>query len=122
MSEPISFTLPSGRTVTLRIPTGADQERVLRRLMEEYKAEDNGAQRALLEHSDLLRAAVLLSDSGNANGAVDPDPRHAFEKWDLLDIRAYRVFFNELTSLTEDEEKAAKEAAKSVRARPGARA
>jgi hypothetical protein len=115
--EPISYTLPSGRTITLRLPTLGDSERLLRRLIEEYKDLPNGMTRAYTERPDLVRRDALLSDSGAKNGALDPDPRHRCADWDLVDAAAYNTFYAELTTLLPEEEEAARAAAKSVRTR-----
>ena len=117
MAEPITFTLPSGRTVGLRLPTMGDRDAVMRRLLEEYRGDPNGAARARDEVDMLLARQVLTSDSGSPNGALDPDARHRCASWDVPDMTAYVLFFAELTNLTEDEMAAAREAAKSVRAR-----
>lgn len=117
MAEAITYTLPSGRQVGLRLPTMGDRDALMRRLLEEYRGDPNGAARARDEVDLLLARQVLVSDSGSPNGALDPDPRHRCASWDVADMTAYVIFFGELTNLTEAELADAREAAKSVRAR-----
>lgn len=112
----IEYTLPSGRKVGLRIPTGADIEAVQADLLELTKGDPNGAMRVLLERDSLMPRVALQSDNGSTNGGLDPDPRHRFDQWDALDIQAYELFYDELTKLTKEESAAVRDAAKSARA------
>lgn len=114
--EPITYTLPSGRAVRLRIPTGADIEALQVVLLEQSRGDPNGALRVLLERDSLMPRVALQADNGHANGALDPDPRHRFDSWDALDIQAYELFYDELTKLTKEESDSVKAAAKSARA------
>lgn len=113
----IAYTLPSGRRVTLRMPTMGERDGLSRRLLEEYRGDPNAATRAREEVDMLLCRQALTGDSGSAGGALDPDPKHRCTSWDVSDMTAYVIFFSELTNLSEDEVLAAREAAKSVKHR-----
>jgi hypothetical protein len=114
---PIGYTLPSGRAVTLRVPTVGDQEALRRQLLEQYKGEQGALSRVVYELGTLLPRAALTSDSGGKG--LDPDPRYRCADWPISDMTAYLAFYDALTGTTPDEEAAAREAAKQFRAGRG---
>lgn len=90
-------TLPSGKVIKFRRPTGMDRTNILETL--QISQED--AIKAGIQLSSYLQSKVVTEVDGKP---TDANYKNLFNDWDDLDIQYYQSLNNEMFALTEEKQ------------------